>query len=58
MRDITVREFPIRAGNAAMYFPEANRLVPMTADTESRTPAFKSVAITVTRQSIPEKATV
>ena len=48
MRDIVVREFPIRAGNAAMYFPEANVLVPMTVDPESRTPAYKSVAITVT----------
>ncbi len=47
MRDIVVREFPIRAGNAAMYFPEANVLVPMTVDPESRTPAFKSVTITV-----------
>ncbi len=47
MRDIVMREFPIRAGNAAMYFPEANVLVPMTVDPESRTPAYKSVAITV-----------
>ena len=47
MPDIAVREFPIRAGNAAMYFPEANALVPMTVDPESRTPAYKSVAITL-----------
>jgi molybdopterin-dependent oxidoreductase alpha subunit len=47
MSDIRVREFPIRPGNAAMYFPEANVLVPMIADPRSRTPAFKSVAVTL-----------
>ena len=47
MSDIAVREFPIRAGNAAMYFPEANVLVPRNVDPESRTPAFKHVAITI-----------
>jgi molybdopterin-dependent oxidoreductase alpha subunit len=47
MRGILVREAPIRAGNAAMYYPEANLLVPATADRESRTPAFKHVAVSV-----------
>jgi molybdopterin-dependent oxidoreductase alpha subunit len=47
MRGILVRPFPIRAGNAAMYFPEANVLAPRAADPESRTPAFKNVPITV-----------
>ena len=37
--------FDIRAGNAAMYFPEANVLVPTTTDPESKTPAFKCVLI-------------
>ncbi len=37
----------IRAGNALMYYPEANVLVPRTADPKSRTPAFKSVLVTV-----------
>ena len=42
------RAFPeIRAGNALMYYPEANVLVPRHADPQSRTPAFKSIAITV-----------
>jgi formylmethanofuran dehydrogenase subunit D len=50
MRDILVRAFDIRAGNAAMYAPEANVLVPRIADPESRTPAFKSVVVTVTAQ--------
>jgi anaerobic selenocysteine-containing dehydrogenase len=47
MRHILVRPYDIRAGNALMYFPEANVLVPTTTDPESKTPAFKSVAITV-----------
>ncbi len=46
-RGAMVREAAIRTGNAAMYYPEANVLVPAEADPESRTPAFKSVAITV-----------
>lgn len=47
MPNILVRPFDIRAGNAAMYAPEANVLVPRDADRESRTPAFKSVLITI-----------
>ena len=37
----------IKAGNALMYYPEANVLVPRTADEQSRTPAFKGVVISV-----------
>jgi molybdopterin-dependent oxidoreductase alpha subunit len=33
----------IRAGNLAMYYPEANALVPRRLDPRSKTPAFKSV---------------
>lgn len=51
MTGVRVRPFEIRAGNAAMYYPEANVLVPATADLESRTPAFKHVRITLTRES-------
>jgi anaerobic selenocysteine-containing dehydrogenase len=47
MRGILVREWNIRAGNAAMYYPEANLLVPARADPQSRTPAFKNVRVTV-----------
>jgi molybdopterin-dependent oxidoreductase alpha subunit len=47
MENILVRPFDIRAGNAAMYFPEANVLVPSGVDPFSRTPAFKCFAITV-----------
>ena len=38
----------IRAGNIAMYYPEANVLVDRAQDPESRTPAFKSVPVTLT----------
>jgi molybdopterin-dependent oxidoreductase alpha subunit len=47
MRYILVREFDIREGNVAMYYPESNVLVPHTVDPLSKTPAFKSVAVTV-----------
>ncbi len=48
MRYILVREFDVRAGNAIMYYPEANVLVPHTVDPLSKTPGFKTVDITVT----------
>lgn len=38
----------IKPGNVLMYYPEANVLVPRTLDPQSRTPAFKAVAITIT----------
>jgi molybdopterin-dependent oxidoreductase alpha subunit len=47
MPDILVRAFDIRAGNALMYYPEANILVPTTTDAASKTPAFKSVLVTI-----------
>jgi anaerobic selenocysteine-containing dehydrogenase len=47
MHGIRVRPFDIRAGNAAMYYPEANVLVPTTTDPDSKTPAFKSIPVTV-----------
>ena len=39
----------IARGCLAMYYPEANALVVPTLDPESRTPAFKSVPVTVRR---------
>lgn len=46
MAPIRVRAFPdIRPGNALMYYPEANLLVPRIADPLSRTPAFKNVLV-------------
>jgi hypothetical protein len=45
---ILVRPFPeIRAGNALMYYPEANVLVPRHIDPQSKTPAFKNVLVNV-----------
>jgi len=46
LADILVRPFEkIRSGNALMYFPEANVLVPRTVDPASRTPAFKNIVV-------------
>ncbi|MGE3109921.1 MAG: FdhF/YdeP family oxidoreductase [Phycisphaerales bacterium] len=49
MSGILVRQIDIRPGSAAMYYPEANVLVPALADPESKTPAFKSVPITISK---------
>jgi molybdopterin-dependent oxidoreductase alpha subunit len=46
-RGVLVRACDIPPGNAAMYYPEANVLIPRVADPESRTPAFKSVRVTL-----------
>ncbi|MFO1063330.1 MAG: molybdopterin dinucleotide binding domain-containing protein [Pirellulales bacterium] len=37
----------VKAGNALMYYPEANELVPRTLDPRSKTPAFKAVVVTI-----------
>ena len=42
---------PIRAGNLAMYYPEANVIVPRKLDPSSKTPAFKSIAARLHRVS-------
>ncbi len=48
MKNILVYEFPgIKAGNALMYYPEANILVPRTRDPRSKTPAFKGIPIEI-----------
>ncbi len=47
MTSIRVAEGRIRAGNAAMYYPESNVLVPRDTDPHSGTPAFKSVSVTI-----------
>ncbi len=39
----------IARGALAMYYPEANQLVPARLDPESRTPAFKSVPVTLVK---------
>jgi molybdopterin-dependent oxidoreductase alpha subunit len=45
--EVSVVIAPIRARNLAMYYPEANVLVPRRLDPRSRTPAFKSMAARV-----------
>ncbi len=47
LRNQLGRPFDIRPGNAAMYYPEANVLVPRAVDPQSKTPAFKSVLVEV-----------
>ena len=50
MSGILVRPFPqIKAGNALMYYPEANQLVSRRTDRLSRTPAFKGGVVTLER---------
>jgi molybdopterin-dependent oxidoreductase alpha subunit len=47
MPNILVRAWDIAKGCALMYYPEANVLVPRSRDPRSKTPAFKSVVVTV-----------
>jgi len=47
MRLQRVRPFDVRSGNAMMYTPEANVLIPRDVDPESRTPGFKNILITI-----------
>jgi molybdopterin-dependent oxidoreductase alpha subunit len=47
MRGRLVRPYDVRSGNAVMYYPEANILVPRDVDPRSKTPAFKSVLVDI-----------
>jgi molybdopterin-dependent oxidoreductase alpha subunit len=47
MRRRLVRPYDVRSGNAVMYYPEANILVPRDVDPRSKTPAFKSVLVEI-----------
>ncbi|MBI5092112.1 MAG: FdhF/YdeP family oxidoreductase [Candidatus Hydrogenedentes bacterium] len=47
LRNIRVREIDNRPGNAVMYYPEANVLVPRVLDGASGTPAFKNIMVRV-----------
>ena len=59
MRGQIVSSFDqIRPGNVAMYYPESNVLVPKSADPLSRTPAYKSVAVTVAPDAGPATAPI
>lgn len=50
--EVSVSLADISLGSLAMYYPEANRLVPRRLDPRSGTPAFKSVTVTV-RPALP-----
>ena len=56
MSGILERPFPqIKAGNALMYYPEANQLLSRRTDKLSRTPAFKGGVVTLDKsQDIPD----
>jgi len=56
MGPVRVRSFDVRAGNALMYFPEANILVGRKIDPASRTPSFKNVRVKVSRFAAKEGA--
>ena len=47
---IATKHNDIRAGNAAMYYPEANVLVGRGVDPKSRTPAFKGLVVRLQRE--------
>ena len=45
--NVELIEGPIRQGYVAMYFPEANILVPDKVDPKSKTPSFKKTSATI-----------
>jgi anaerobic selenocysteine-containing dehydrogenase len=51
VESVLVRTFDVAEGCAFMYYPEANSLVPRTADPRSKTPAFKSVVARIVAES-------
>jgi anaerobic selenocysteine-containing dehydrogenase len=52
MRGLLARPYDVRPGNAMMYYPEANTLVPRDVDPRSKTPAFKAVLVEVVPESL------
>jgi molybdopterin-dependent oxidoreductase alpha subunit len=55
MRGVLARAFDLPQGNCAMYYPEANVLIPRIADPLSRTPVFKSVAVRIERSAVSDQ---
>lgn len=51
MNDVKVFAFDIPRGNVLAYYPEANVLIGLGQDPRSKTPAFKSVAVAITKIS-------
>ena len=58
MRGMLARAFDVPAGNCAMYYPEANALIPRIADPASHTPVFKSVAVHVRKAAVRDQEPV
>ncbi len=51
--EVTAAVVGLRPGNLAMYYPEANAIVPRRLDPRSKTPAFKSVVARLRRVGVP-----
>ena len=51
MHAVNVKAFDLPEGNLMAYYPEANILVGQAVDPRSRTPAFKSIAVSIAGQS-------
>lgn len=47
LNNLLVRVIDIRPGNAVMYYPEANVLIPKVADPNSGTPSFKNTLVEI-----------
>ncbi len=50
LSNLLVKPFNIHPGNIMTYYPEANVLTNITVDDHSKTPAFKSLAITIEKR--------
>ena len=47
LKNLIVKAFDILPGNIMTYYPEANILIPRKVDKVSKTPAFKSIEVTI-----------
>jgi anaerobic selenocysteine-containing dehydrogenase len=47
MSGLLVRQTDVRPGNAVMYYPEANEIIPSEVDPRSGTPSFKHTMIRI-----------
>nr|VFJ45647.1 MAG: oxidoreductase alpha (molybdopterin) subunit [Candidatus Kentron sp. DK] len=50
MTNLAAREYDLLPGNLLTYFPEANVLIPRLTDPRCKTPSYKSVGVTLTRE--------
>ena len=48
--DVVVGTIDIHPGNAVMYYPEANVLIPRRADPRSGTPSFKHTKVVIEKK--------